>query len=165
MSSAAKSRFRQSYGLGARSRSFGRPSGIKSLAALLRQSYALFAAKIWFKAHVVQDGSRSNSHRCLRAIPEFSNVNAPARFAINLLAVPPSTADISAADSAGSALSPTPSRTSGIARRWETYSCTASRSRRNRSGEASFADTSPTSSPPPPTISVESLTALDTLRA
>ncbi len=51
MSSAAKSRFRQSYGLGARSKSFGRPSGIKSLAALPRQSYALFAAKIWFKAH------------------------------------------------------------------------------------------------------------------
>ncbi len=32
----------------------------------------------------VQDGSRSNSHRCLRDIPEFSTVNAAARFAINL---------------------------------------------------------------------------------
>src|SRR5580704_8309915 len=64
--------------------------------------------------------------------------------------VPPSTVGISAADSAGSAPSPTPSRTSGIARHWETYSCTASRSRRNRSGGASFADTSPTSPPPPP---------------
>src|ERR1700675_2656380 len=97
-----------------------------------------------------------------RDIPEFSTTNAIARFAINLPAVPPSTADISAADSAGSFLSPTPSRTSGIARRWETYSCTASRSRRNRSGGASFADTSPTSCPPPPAISEESLSTLDT---
>ena len=32
----------------------------------------------------VQDGSRSNSHHCLRDIPEFSTVNAAARFAINL---------------------------------------------------------------------------------
>src|ERR1700674_4916572 len=99
------------------------------------------------------------------AIPELSTTTAVARFAINLPAVPPSTAGISAADSAGSAPSPTPSRTSGIARRWETYSCTASRSRRNRSGGASFADTSPTSCPPPPAISEESLTPLDTLRA
>src|ERR1700730_16539182 len=76
--------------------------------------------------------------------------------------VPPSTAGISAADSAGSAPSPTPSRTSGIARRWETYSCTASRRRRNCSGGVSFADTSPTSRPP--AISEESLTPLDTLR-
>src|SRR6202158_997049 len=79
--------------------------------------------------------------------------------------VPRSTAGISAADSAGSAPSPTPSRTSGIAQRWETYSCTASRSRRNRSGGASFADTSPTSRPPPPAISEESLTPLETLPA
>src|SRR6202035_1462617 len=79
--------------------------------------------------------------------------------------VPPSTAGVSAADSAGSAPFPMPSRTSGIAQRWETYSCTASRSRRNRSGGASFADTSPTSRPPPPAISEESLTPLDTLRA
>src|SRR5579863_7176705 len=98
------------------------------------------------------------------AIPEVDH-GAIARFAINLPAVPPSTADISAADSAASALSPTPSRTSGIARRWETCSCTASRSRRKCSGGASFADTSPTSRPPPPTISEESLTPLDTLRA
>src|ERR1700685_4263864 len=69
--------------------------------------------------------------------------------------VPPSTVGISAADSAGSAPSPTPSRTSGIARRWETYSCTASRSRRNRSGGASFADTTSTSLPPPPGFSEE----------
>src|SRR5579863_2504570 len=78
--------------------------------------------------------------------------------------VPPSTAGISSSDSAGSALSPTPSRTSGIARHLETYSCTASRSRRNRSGEASFADTSPTSRSPP-VLSEGSLTSLDTLRA
>src|SRR5580692_2558455 len=52
-------------------------------------------------------------------IPELSTATAAARFAINLPAVPPSTADISAADSAGSAPSPTPSRTSGIAPRWE----------------------------------------------
>src|SRR5258708_40026099 len=32
----------------------------------------------------VQDGSRSNSHRCLPAIPKFSTANAAARFAINL---------------------------------------------------------------------------------
>jgi hypothetical protein len=32
----------------------------------------------------VQDGSRSNSHRCLRDIPEFSTATAAARFAINL---------------------------------------------------------------------------------
>jgi hypothetical protein len=32
----------------------------------------------------VQDGSRSNSHRCLFDIPEFSTVNAAARFGINL---------------------------------------------------------------------------------
>src|SRR5207302_8205308 len=82
-----------------------------------------------------------------------------------LPAVPPSTAGISDADSADSAPSPTPSRTSGIARRWETYSCTASRSRRNCSGEASFPNTSPTSRPPPPAISEESLTSLDTRRA
>src|SRR5260370_12098595 len=107
----------------------------------------------------VQDGSRSNSHRCLRYSRTLD------RFAINLPAVSPSTAGISAADSAGSVPSPTPSRTSGIARRWETYSCTASRSRGNRSGEVSFANTSPTSRPPTPTISGESLTALDTLRA
>src|SRR5580700_5155498 len=79
--------------------------------------------------------------------------------------VPPSTAGVSAADSGGSAPSPMPSRTSGIAPRWETCSCTASRSRRNRSGEASFADTSPTSRPPPPTISEESLSSLDMLQA
>src|ERR1700690_1458519 len=78
---------------------------------------------------------------------------------------PPSTAGISPADSADSAPSPPPSPPSGIGRRLETYSCTASRSRRNRSGGASFADTSPTSCPPPPAISEESLTPLDTLRA
>src|SRR5580658_8421469 len=98
-------------------------------------------------------------------IPELSTANVTAAFTVTLPAVRPSTADISAADSAGSALSPTPSRTSGIARRWETYSCTASRSRRNRSGGASFADTPPTSRPPPLAISEESLTSLDTLRA
>ena len=52
-------------------------------------------------------------------IPELSTANVTATFTVNLPAVPPSTADISAADSAGSALSPTPSRTSGIAPRWE----------------------------------------------
>src|SRR5580692_817786 len=98
-------------------------------------------------------------------IRELSTANLTAAFTVNLPAVPPSTAGISAADSAGSAPSPTPSRTSGIARRWETYSCTASRSRRNCSGEASFPNTSPTSRPPPPAISEESLTSLDTLRA
>src|ERR1700719_2514416 len=50
------------------------------------------------------------------AIPELSTY-AAAPFPITLPAVPPSTAGISAADSAGSASSPTPSRTSGIARR------------------------------------------------
>src|ERR1700683_2473545 len=62
----------------------------------------------------VQDGSRSNSH-CLpplvaSPIPELSTANLTARFTVSLPAVPPSTADISAADSAGSAPSPTPSR-------------------------------------------------------
>src|ERR1700689_4113917 len=52
-------------------------------------------------------------------IPELSTANLTAAFTVNLPAVPPSTADISAADSAGSSLSPTPSRTSGIAPRWE----------------------------------------------
>ena len=47
----------------------------------------------------------------------------------------------------------------------EAYSCTASCSRRNRSGGASFADTWPTSRPPLPTISEESLSSLDTLHA
>ena len=32
----------------------------------------------------VQDGARSNSHRCLRATPEFSTAIAAARFGINL---------------------------------------------------------------------------------
>src|SRR5271163_432176 len=52
-------------------------------------------------------------------IPEFSTANLTATFTVNLPAAPPSTADISAADSAGSAPSPTPYRTSGIAPRWE----------------------------------------------
>src|ERR1700722_16085890 len=52
-------------------------------------------------------------------IPELSTANLTARFTVSLPAVPPSTADISAADSADSAPSPTPSRTSGIAPRWE----------------------------------------------
>src|SRR6202790_4442753 len=79
--------------------------------------------------------------------------------------VPPSTAGISAADSAGSAPSPTPSRTSGSARRWETYSCTASRSPRKCNCEGSYPNTSPASRPPPPAISEQSLTSLVTLRA
>src|SRR5580704_5250328 len=77
-------------------------------------------------------------------IPELSTANLTATFTVNLPAVPPSTADISAADSAGSAPSPTPSRTSGIGRRWETYSCKVCRSRRTCNGEASFANTWPT---------------------
>src|SRR5579871_6810581 len=48
------------------------------------------------------------------AIPELSTTDSAPRFAINLPAVPPSNVGISAADSAGSAPSPTPSRTSGI---------------------------------------------------
>src|SRR5271169_4735204 len=52
-------------------------------------------------------------------IPELSTANVTATFTVNLPAVSPSTADISAADSSGSALSPTPSSTSGIAPRWE----------------------------------------------
>src|ERR1700676_3855854 len=52
-------------------------------------------------------------------IPELSTANLSARFTVNPPAVPPSIADIYAADSAGSAPSPTPSRTSGIAPRWE----------------------------------------------
>ena len=46
-----KSRLRQGYGLGACSKHLDGPPEIKGLAALPRQSYALFAAKIWFKAH------------------------------------------------------------------------------------------------------------------
>src|ERR1700690_3706606 len=52
-------------------------------------------------------------------IPELSTANLTARFTVSLPAVPPSTADISAADSAGSAPSPTPSRTSVIPPRHE----------------------------------------------
>src|SRR5580704_1771880 len=52
-------------------------------------------------------------------IPGPSTANLTAKFTVKQPAVP-STADISAADSAGSAPSPTPSHTSGIAPRWET---------------------------------------------
>src|ERR1700684_3674751 len=47
-------------------------------------------------------------------IPDPPTATLTPAFPVTLPAVPPSTADISAADSAGSSLSPTPSRTSGI---------------------------------------------------
>src|SRR5580698_5612243 len=52
------------------------------------------------------------------AVPELSTTNLTARFVI-LPAVPPSTVDICAVGTVGSAPSPRPSRTSGIAPRWE----------------------------------------------
>src|SRR5271155_3367177 len=52
-------------------------------------------------------------------IPEFSTASLTARFTVSLPAVPLSTGDICVVGTAGSAPSPTPSRTSGIAQRWE----------------------------------------------
>src|SRR5580658_8589432 len=51
-------------------------------------------------------------------IPELSTPKITARFTVNLPAVPPSIADICVVDTVGSAPSPTPFRTSGIALRW-----------------------------------------------
>jgi hypothetical protein len=78
-----KPRFRQIYAL----RDWNRPVCVNLKSTACRAvggKVMVYERQIYGLSHTVQDGSRSNSHRCLRAILEFSTANAAARFAINL---------------------------------------------------------------------------------